>query len=727
MSLEVAMGQRQVKSFCRLCSACCGMVVTVDDDNKIVSCVGDKDDLMTKGYACFKGMKAREFHYHKNRILHPLKKARDGSFVKIDFEDALDEIAERINSIMCQYGPESIAGFRGSGSLVNASSALILHNFLEAIGSHKSFSPYTIDQSAKNISVGRIGFWPAGRHNLYDSDVRMFFGVNPVVSVLSSYLDWTNPTMKLKEAKARGLKLIVIDPRYTETARFADIFLQPYPGEDSTIAAGFLNWIIDNNCYDKGFCNRYVEDIDTLHRAVRAFTPDYVANRAGISKKDFIAAAILFSKECSKGGVSTGTGPNMAPHSNLTEHLVECINVICGRYIKEGELFRNPSVLRPKWDRKAQVIPPSREWEHGYKSRIGGYGTLTPTIGMKYGEMMTGIFADEILTPGEGQVRCVINHGSNLVNIIPDQRKIYRALESLDLLVNIEPYMNETSKISDYVLPTKLYYERPDLSHFMFASEIAYNLPYARYTPAIADPPEESEVVDDWEIVWGLAKRLGIKLQFDGVELDMSVKPTTDDLIRIVSRHAPVEYEEFKSMEVGKIFSELSQTVKPPDRGATDKFVTMPSDVEIELSHYFNEFNSIDAVEAKRRYPFRLVSRRLRDYMNTTGRDVPELRARIPLNYAYMNPDDMDRLGIKTEDSIEISSSNGAIKAVVMPDKTLKGSVVSMAHGWGGHPDFGDYKLEGSSTNLLISTDRDLDPINAMPWMSAIPVNINKL
>src|SRR5690606_20045250 len=295
---------------------------------------------------------------------------------------------------------------------------------------------------------------------------------------------------------------------------------------------------------------RYVEDIDTLHRAVRAFTPDYVANRAGISKKDFIAAAILFSKECSKGGVSTGTGPNMAPHSNLTEHLVECINVICGRYIKEGELFRNPSVLRPKWDRKAQVIPPSREWEHGYKSRIGGYGTLTPTIGMKYGEMMTGIFADEILTPGEGQVRCVINHGSNLVNIIPDQRKIYRALESLDLLVNIEPYMNETSKISDYVFPTKLYYERPDISHIMFASEIAYNLPYARYTPTIADPPEESEVVDDWKIVWGLAKRLGIKLQFDGVELDMSVKPTTDDLIRIVSRHAPVEYEEFKSIEV---------------------------------------------------------------------------------------------------------------------------------------------------------------------------------
>lgn len=721
------MATKTAKSFCRLCSACCGTVVSLNEKNQVVACVGDKDDLMTKGYACFKGMRADQLYYHKNRILHPLKKTADGSFVQIDLEDALDEIATKIGAIIAEHGPEAVAGFRGSGSLVNASAALILHNFLESIGSHKSFSPYTIDQSAKNISVGRIGYWPAGRHNLHDSDVRMFFGVNPVVSILSSYLDWTNPTKKLKEAKARGMKLIVIDPRRTETAKFADIFLQPYPGEDSTIAAGFIKWIIDQQLYDQSFCRQYVGDLDRLYHAVSKFSPDYVAKRAGIDKDDFIAAATLFAKHCSVGGASTGTGPNMAPHSNLTEHLVECINIICGRYIKEGELFRNPSVLRPKWPRKAQVIPPSREWEHSYKSRIGGYGMLTPTIGMKYGEMMTGIFTDEILTPGEGQVRCVINHGSNLANIVPDQRKVYKALESLELLVNIEPYMTETSKLSDYILPTKLYYERPDLSHFMFASEIAYNLPYARYTPAVAEPPEGSEVVDDWEIVWGLAKRLNVPLHFDGVPLDMENKPSTDDLIKIVSRYAPIDFEEFKSMPVGKIFSEIEQIVLPPDAGNNDKFTTMPADVEAELKHYYDNYETPQTEALKRAYPFKLVSRRLRDYLNTTGRDVPELRARIPLNYAYMNPDDMLKLGISSNDSVQIESVGGAIKAVAMADPAVKASIVSMAHGWGGHPDSDDYKTEGSSTNLLISTDRDLDPINAMPWMSAIPITIVQL
>src|SRR3546814_16405355 len=125
-------------------------------------------------------------------------------------------------------------------------------------------------------------------------------------------------------------------------------------------------------------------------------------------------------------------------------------------------------------------------------------------------EMMSGILADEILEPGEGQIRALITNGSNLANIMPDQKKIVRALRSLDLLVNIEPYMNETSKLSHYILPTKMGYERADLTMFFYES--LYAEPFARYTPVVAAKPEGSEIVDEWEMLWGLAKRINLQL-----------------------------------------------------------------------------------------------------------------------------------------------------------------------------------------------------------------------
>lgn len=717
------------KSFCQICSACCGTNLLIDEDSgRIVQVRGDKEDLMSAGYACIKGVEAPALLYADDRILHPLKRMPDGTFVRIPFEQALDEVAAKLRETIDRHGPEAIAGFRGSGAVVNATAGLIVHNLLEAIGSHKSFSPYTIDQSAKNISAGRLGIWPPGRDILRDSDMRMFFGINPLVSILCSYLDMTNPSKRLKDARARGMKMIVIDPRRTETAEFADIFLQPYPGEDVSIAAGFLRIILTEGWEDKAFCAEHVADLAELRAAVEPFTPDYVAHRAGIAADDLWRAATLFARESKRGGAGTGTGPNMSPHSNLAEHLIECLNVVCGRYLRAGEIFPNPSVLRPGWTRQAQVIPAQRWWEDGYKSRIGGYGTLTTTIGTRFGEMMTGIFADEILTPGEGQVRCLINHGSNIINIVPDQAKTFRALKSLELLVSIEPYMNETARMSDYIFPTTLHYERADLTHWMYAAEIMYSEPYARYKEPAALPPAGSEVVDDWVVVWELARRLGVQLIFDGVALDMEQRPETDDLIRIIVRHAPVSFEELKAMPLGKIFNETAQVIAPADPDNQARFTTMPADVAAELKEVLAEpVEPGFAFSDGRRFTHRLTSRRLREVLNSSGHNVPVIKKRMPLNYAYMNPEELTELGFSSGDSIEITSDTGSIPAVVSADPTIRRGVISMSHGWGGLPGESDFKVDGSNTGILISTDRHLDPINAMPRMSAIPVNIKRL
>ena len=707
---------REVRSFCRFCMVFCGTKVTLDEHDHIVSVRGDHDDPMNQGYSCIKGIEAAAAYYAPDRLLHPLKRQPDGSFARIALEQALDEIAARMREIVADDGPEAVGVFRGAGAMLNASAMGMAPAFLGALGSHKNFTTLTIDQSAHMIAAGRIGMWAAPRHPLHDSDVRMMFGTNPLVALTATDFDMSNPTKAMKRARARGMKLIVIDPRRTETARYADVFLQPYPGEDTTIAAGMLHIIFAEGWQDAAFCAAHVADLDALRAAVAPFTPDYVAQRAGIDADDLHRATALFARDSRRGGALAGTGVCMAPHSNLADHLVEALNVVCGRFQRAGERVVNPGVLRARQPRRAQVMQIGRSWEQGFKSRIGNYGTV-------WGEMMGGILSDEILAPGAGRIRALISHGSNLANIMPDQRKTVRALKSLDLLINIDPYMTETSKLADYILPTRMGYERADLTMYLYES--LYTRPYARYTAPIAAPPAGAELAEDWEIYWGLAQRLGLALEFDGVPIDMATTPDTDSLLAVIARHAPVPFATLQGYDVGHVFDEEAHFVEPADPDCTDRFTVAPDDVVAELAQVHAEQPRPGAWASNgETFTHKLTSRRLREVQNSSHRNVPAIRKRMPYNHAYLHPDDIAELGIAAGDKITITSDAGSIPAIVAAEPELRRGVVSMSHGWGTLPGETVYEQDGSNTGLLISTDRDLDPINAMPRMSAIPVRL---
>ena len=493
----------------------CGVVLTVDDENRLVDIRADRDDQQTLGFACFKGLQAVELHNGPARLLHPLKRQADGSFARIPLETALDEIAAKLKDILDQDGPEAVAGYRGGGAFFNASACTLLQDFLGAVGSPKLFSSVTIDQSAKMVAPGRLGMWPPGIQSFQSSDVTMVIGGNPLVSITN--LDLRNPMKRLKEAKARGFKLIVIDPRLTETAKFADIFLQPLPGEDCTILAGMIRIILDRGWEDTAFCQQTAADLALLKQAVEPFTPDYVAKRADIPVEKLFAATEAFA-HARRGPAISATGPNMSPHSNLAEHLIGCLNIICGRFVREGEPIENPGVLYPRYPRPAQVVPAARPWEHGPKSRIGGYGMLG-------GEMMTGVMAAEILEPGPGRVRAMIVHGGNPVSSVPDQRKVVEAFRALDLLVSVEPNMTPTAKLAHYILPPTLMYERPDLPLWIWEM-LLYPIPFTRFTDAAAKPPAGAEVSDEIYLFWALAKRLGLTMTVAGVPITMDSAPS---------------------------------------------------------------------------------------------------------------------------------------------------------------------------------------------------------
>jgi anaerobic selenocysteine-containing dehydrogenase len=406
----------------------------------------------------------------------------------------------------------------------------------------------------------------------------------------------------------------------------------------------------------------------------------------------------------------------MGPNSNLAEHLVEALNVVCGRMLRAGEKLDNPGVMAPPGVLKEGVIPAMRPWEHGYKSRIANTGLIA-------GELPCGIMADEILMPGPDRVRAFINHGGNPASAVPGQRRIVEAFRALDLLVSIEPFMTTTAHLSHYILPPTLQYERADLPLYAFERILFPTEPFMRYTPPAAKPPAGSEVVDDTYMFWSLAKRLGLELEYLGTRLDMTRPPTTDELLAIACNNGSVSLDELKMHPRGHVFDVEPAWVQPADEGWTSRFTLAPPDVVAEIEDLYAQ----DSGDAEQEFTHRLAVRRLRDVNNTTYRDMSGVRKRIPYNLAYINPLDLEERQVVPGDRITISSPHGSIVAEAEADPTLRRGVISIAHGFGKLPDEGSYDDDGSCTNLLLSLERNRQSINAMPEMTGIPLKFERL
>jgi len=695
---------REVYTSCRICAGQCGLRIELDDGGRVTAVHGDKDNPVTLGYACIKGLTLHEAHGSPERLLHPLKRRPDGSFERIALAQALDEIAAGLRTLIAESGPDAVAGFRGTMNYSNLVANHMLPSWLRSLGSSSFFSTMTVDQSAKWVTFERLGGWAGGRDPFESSDVLMFVGANPLVSLSTFNFDLQHPVRRLRDAQARGMKLVVIDPRRSETARHADVFLQPLPGEDVTVVAGLLHLIFANGWYDREFCARHVAGVDRLAAAVAAFTPEHVCARAGLQRVDLEAAAQLFARplpdRAKRGSAASGTGANMGPHSNLAEHLVECLNVVCGRYAREGDPVANPGVLGPRRPRRAQVIAPQRSWEHEPRSRVRGLGQL-------FGEKMSGALADEILTPGEGRVRALFVDGGNPLIALPQQRKTEQALKALDLLVVIDPFMTATAQLALYVLPPKMMLERHDLGSRDYEVHIMQR-PYAQYAEPVLQAPAQAELVEDWQVFHALAQRLDVALVFDGEPMDMQRTPDTEDLLRVLMRHAQVPFEALRAATRGRVFEVPPQRVEAAEPGCEARFDVAPRDVLAELAHVLDEPASTG---------HRLAVRRLRDVQNTMYHHLPSVRHRLRANPAFLHPDDMAAIGVVSGQSVEIASAHGAITLAAKPDDSVRPGVVSVPHGWG--------NLDaGANTNLLTSAEVKVDPINAMPCLTGLAVQV---
>lgn len=699
------------RSFCRFCHANCAILVETDG-NTVVGIAGDPEDPVFGGYTCIKGRQLPEAHHHPERLMASQKKGPDG-FAPIATETALDEIGARLKALIDKHGPDSVAVYAGTYAFQNSAAVAAAMAFAHGLGTRHFYTSVTLDQPAKVYTSFQYGQWAGGGHVFGEADVALFIGNNPIVSHYGppGGLPPFSPSRRLRDAIDNGLKLIVADPRTSDVAGLAHIHLPVKPGEDPALLAGMIHVILEERLYDEAFVQAHVDGLAELQQAVSAFPPAVAARRAGVSEADLVAAARMFASG-SRGSASTGTGPEMAGNGTLTQYLVSSLNILCGRFCREGEKSSIPRIFTPVTPRRAQVNPPMKLWGEGFApSRFRGLTQLM-------NEMPCNVLADEILTPGAGQIKALISIGGNPLLAFPDQDKMARAIDSLDLFVSVDiRAQGASARRSDYILAPLMCLERDDISSL---SEWWYEIPYARYAEAVI--PRPGDLLDEYEMLWGLARRLGTGLPLAGGPCPMDACPDKQSFLDMAVAGCVVPPSQVRADSVdgqAVIYHDLHPIVEPAEAGHEARFDLAGGDMPSQLVAYGSDDPAAGG------YPFRLISRRSRHRFNSTGGHLSALKAKRTTNPAHIHPDDLAGLGVADGEMIRIASPHGEVQALAKASDGLRRGVISMAHGYG-DPDAGPDAVptQGASTNRLVSETTGFDPITGQSLQSAIPVKV---
>lgn len=701
------MTARTTTTYCRLCPAACGLVVELDEHGDVTHVKGDEQHALTRGFTCTKGRHIAEFHRAPNRLRTSQRRTADGGFEPITPEVAIAEIASRLQDIIAEHGPDAVALYTGTQAAMASLTLPFTLGFWKALGSQRKFSSMTVDQAAKWVADARMGRWAAGQQRFADADVWMLVGTNPLISMQGggfTAFPIHDGLRRLDEERKRGLQLIVVDPRRTELATRADIHLQLIPGTDALLFAAIIRTLLDEGLHDHEFCTRWAPGLDALRAAVAPFTPEAVAERCGVAATDIVRAARVFGRARS-GMVTSGTGPDMGPDAELAEHLLQAVNVVCGRFPREGDALAGTATLGSAKALPAQAISPDRHWERATAGATGFH--------MLNGELPAVSLPDEILTDSPTRIRALIVSGGNPAVAVPGKARMTEAFAALDLLVTVDPFMSETAALADYVIAPVVHLERPDTTR---SYEGLMDRPFAQYTAPVVTAPDG--VIDDWEFFVRLAGALGRPMKVAGRDyLPGEPMPSTDDVLASFAGRGRVSFAEVKAAPHGRMFETLEPvraTAPTPD--ASGAFDVAPADVVAELQALAEHLLRPHLDDGR----LLLVVRRVKEVMNSTGTQLPAL-VRTPPNPCHVHPDDLARLGLADGAEVTVTSDHGRVTTWVRADATLRPGVASMTHGFGGAGDR-DPHGAGASTNRLLSATADLQPISGMPLMSAVPV-----
>jgi anaerobic selenocysteine-containing dehydrogenase len=656
-----------VRSFCRVCTSVCGILVDVDGD-QVIRVRGDQDHPFSHGYTCGKGRALPQLHHHPDRLEHPRMRV-GGRLQDVSWDDCLADLGTRLKDIIDRHGPQSVAFYFSTMESAGFRMAEALH---AAIGTPAKFSPLTIDGTAKPLVSDLVGGFMglSGRTDLDNADFLLLVGVNPVVSH-GHAISMPNPTGAVRQIARRG-QVWVIDPRRTETARLATAHLAPRPSTDHAVLAYLVREILRDGMKT----DVPVQGVDALAAAVEPFTLEHTAQLADLTEADLarLCEAVRAAKCVA---VETGTGVTMtAERANVTQWLAWVLMILTGAMNRPGGTWFHPGFAYQleTFGEFLPVTPIEGSFGPGPRSR--------PEAQAFINEWPCAVLPDEIAA---GHIRALINVGGSLVTSFPETGKLIPALQNLEVFATTEIINNETTELATHVLPTKDPLERPDITiHDILSSQVS-----VQYSPAVVAP------VGERRSMWWVFAELGRRLGYDLGNLGNPDSSTDDDVLTVLLAGARTGFDEVAAVGWAEAPRELPARWVDEHIGRMGGWRLAPPLLVDQLA------------ALKPPAPLVMVPRRQRRKLNGQLDFLGEAAEIL------IHPDDGAAAGIIDGQQVTVRSSNGELTGIAKVVDSIRRGAVSIPHG---HHD--------ANVNRLTNKD-DIDVVTGMVRYSGIPVSLH--
>jgi anaerobic selenocysteine-containing dehydrogenase len=646
---------------CHLCEAICGLVIETEEE-KIVSIKGDRNDPLSRGHICPKAVALKDIHEDPDRLRRPLKKIVDGvgepRWEEISWEEALDTTARQLARISQRDGVNAIGIYLGNPTVHNYGMMTHQGNLFRHLRSDNRFSATSVDQLPHHLA----SLWLFGHKSLFPipdidrTDYFLMLGANPLASNGSI---WTVPDVKkrIKALHARGGKLVLIDPRRTETAAVASEHHFITPGTDALFLLALLNTIFTEDLARPRELAGYTTGLEEVALDIARFTPEFAALHTGISARETRRIARELAR--SDAAVCYGRmGVSTQAYGALNQWLIQIINIVTGNLDRPGgSMFTLPAV-----DQVSNISPGGFGRHH---SRVRGLPEFDR-------ELPAAAMAEEITTPGAGRIRALFTGAGNPVLSTPNGRQLDEALEQLEFMVSLDPYLNETTRHADIILPptSPLEHDHYDLA---FHGNAIRNT--ARYNEPVFTPPPGS--LHDWEIFGELGNRVAALLGLTPlpvqppwriIDAALQAGPYGDQGMSLAKLR-----ENPSGVDLGPLQPQLPERLRTRDRMIRCNSPEPLADLA-RLRHEFTE---------PHHGLLKLIGRRHVRSNNSWMHNYRRLVKGKDRCSLLMHPDDMLQRDIGDGCDVTVSSRAGSIQVRVEACEDLMPGVVSLPHGWG--------------------------------------------
>lgn len=709
---------------CNICEAMCGLVIT-HDGRDVVSVKPDPGDPLSRGHICPKAVALQDFRTDPDRITAPLLKV-NGEFRAIGWDEALDLAAEKLRAVQEAHGVDAVGVYLGNPNAHKFGNLLNLPGLVKALGTSNRYSSATADQIPHHVAsihmLGHPMLMPIP--DIDRTDFMVIVGGNPLVSN-GSMMTAPGFGRRIDELKARGGRVVVIDPRRTETAERAGEHLFIRPETDAFLLLAMIRQVFQDGldfatraapdrggresarlgggrALPGGAAGRdfalasLVDGVEALREAVQPFTPELAANRTGIPAEAIIQLARDFAK-ADRAVVYSRMGASTQSFGSLCLWATYALNILTGNFDREGgAMFTTPAldyVGMTSRKGKTRSYPEKR-------SRVSGQPLYN-------GEFPVSVMAEEMETPGPGQIRALVTVAGNPVLTAPNGRRIERALEGLDFMMSIDIHVNDTTRHADLILPGTVALEESVYDMVFHGFAVRNTAAYAR---PIFDPPNGNP--QEWEVIARLTARL------TGAN---RIGPSPEEVLAGLLAAGPhadkvtVErlLEAGGAVDLGPLVPNLTERLETPDGRLHIAPQVFLDDLPRLLA-----FRPSDA-------PFVMIGRRQVRSHNSWTQNSPRLVKGRNRCTVQINPADAARLGVSDDAPVRVRSRAGSVTMPAEITDAMAPGVVSIPQGWGQR----NGRLSAATQNATVSIndltdDARIDPVSGNAAFNGVPVEI---